>query len=343
MPDVKFHAITKTQYTALTPKDENALYFLTDAQQIFKGSIRYSHPVQVVSALPTGSAAVVGTLYVDTVGKITKTYDGTNWHTVGPLIATAIADGAAGSTEEAASTKAVVDYVGNEISKVNASAQSAVTSVSIASKKLSVATNSGIPVETAITGFFDGATYTGATGILKFTTNGGTEVEINLPKEDFLATASRHEVVAGDLTGDDAAVYSGCTAGDVGILMTMTQGTKLFVKLTDLIDTYTGKVPVANDTVAVTVNGYEVAASVRVSETAGNKITINADGLYVAQDTIGSGKTGVVLVADASGVASDSGKTLGGTTLPENPTANVLATELATKTYVDAALTWKTV
>ena len=115
----------------------------------------------------------------------------------------------------------------------------------------------------------------------------------------------------------------------------MTQGNKLFVKLTDLVDTYT-----ATDTATVdmTVAGYEISASVKVSATAGNLLTIEADGLYVAPTKVAAGTANGLVIAAADGALSNSGKVIGGATLAETPNENTLATEAAVKASADGKL-----
>ena len=61
MSQILFYTGTKAQYDALTTKNENALYFLTDANKLYKGSTPFTHPVQTVSSFPaSGEAGVCG-------------------------------------------------------------------------------------------------------------------------------------------------------------------------------------------------------------------------------------------------------------------------------------------
>ena len=57
---------------------------------------------------------------------------------------------------------------------------------------------------------------------------------------------------------------------------------------------------------------------------------------------VGTGKTDQIITANANGDAAASGKTIGGEALAATPTASVVATEKAVKTYVDGYAVAKT-
>lgn len=62
---IKFVYGLSTAYAALSPKDENALYFLTDTKQIYKGSTLVSDcNIRFVETEPTAATAEEGMLYV---------------------------------------------------------------------------------------------------------------------------------------------------------------------------------------------------------------------------------------------------------------------------------------
>ena len=77
MSQVLFYAVTAEQYANLATKNENAIYFITNGNRIYKGSVPYAHPVAVVDEFPvTGEA---GTLYIHKSTYEAKTYNGTAW------------------------------------------------------------------------------------------------------------------------------------------------------------------------------------------------------------------------------------------------------------------------
>lgn len=60
----------------------------------------------------------------------------------------------------------------------------------------------------------------------------------------------------------------------------MQNSDKLFVKLTDLVDTYVADNDGAKG-VTVTVSNYKISAEMKVSATNGNMIELKTDGAYV--------------------------------------------------------------
>ena len=336
MADVKFYYLTKAQYDGQDSKDANGIYFLSDTKVLLRGEEQFAKDIEIVSVLPETGNARTGVMYINSTNKTASYFDGSAFQTIVPELSTSISG--AGDNTHIPTTGAVTNYVDAAVEEIQTSVGTAVTTVSYdaVAKSISVK-NAGTAeaVVTKLSGLVDGASYNGGTGVLTLTTNGGTAVTVNLPKEDFLASAARKEVEEGDLTGPDSAVYAGCAAGDIGILLTMTQGTKLFVKLTDLVDTYT-----ATDTATIdmTVSGYNISASVKLSATAGNLLTAEADGLYVAPTKVAAGTANGLVIAAADGALSNSGKTIGGATLAGTPNENTLATEAAVKAAADGKL-----
>jgi hypothetical protein len=180
MAKVLFYTATENQFQALSVKDENALYFITDTGELYKGSVRYSFPVKQVTDFPaTGESGVI---YVSTTGEA-KIWAGTSYIALGSNLA-----------------------------------------------------------------------------------------------DNFVSAAVRHEVTA-DEAGN--GIYTGMTAGDIGILFTMNAGNQLFVRLTDLVDTYTAD-NASSQGVTVNVDGYKISAEVNLSKAENNQLTLGADGMYVA-------------------------------------------------------------
>ena len=252
MSAVKFFILTSTQYAAIDPKDDGTLYFVSDQNRIYKGTVPYSHPIELVDKFP--ATGLVGTLYVNTSTKEGKAWNGSAWVTVQLAVSTTLDD----SDEAIPTSKAVKEYVDGAVENIVAGG-GAVTDVTYADKTITVkkGTNSAMPLQ--LTGLVDGASYEGASGKLTFTTNGGTPIEINLPVEQFLAAAAY-----------DAETHV--------LSLTMTDGSKFDVDLGDLIDMYE-----AGDTesISVDVSGGTITATLKVSSEAENQIQIKGDGVYV--------------------------------------------------------------
>lgn len=180
MAKVLFYTATSEQYNALATKDENALYFITDTGELYKGAVRYSFPVKQVTDFPaTGESGVI---YVNSSGEA-KIWAGTGYIAMG--------------------------------SNLN---------------------------------------------------------------DNFLSSAVRHEVTTEEAGN---GIYTGLVEGDVGILFTMNDGNQLFVRLTDLVDTYTADNSTAKG-VTVTVDGYKISAEVNLSAESDNQLTLKEDGVYVS-------------------------------------------------------------
>ena len=115
---------TQANYNALAEKDASALYFTTDTQKLFKGSVDFSAAVRVVASLPASGAANNVLYVVNDGGYKSAAYTvngGTSWTTIALETIQEIVDDteAAGyngnSTVTVPSTKAVVDYVTSKV------------------------------------------------------------------------------------------------------------------------------------------------------------------------------------------------------------------------------------
>lgn len=254
MSQILFYTGTKAQFDALSAKNDNALYFLTDVNKLYKGSTAYTQSVEVVDDFPT--AGTIGVIYVKSGSYEVRTWNGTGWITMALPIVTSIGDNS--GNQEIPSALAVKSYVDGQIADVASGVSGAVTDVTFANKSISVQKGSGAPVETALSGFFDGVSYDGATGVLSFTANGGETKSVTLPVENFLSAAS-FDHATGILT------------------LTLTGGEAVTVNLADLVDAYTGT---TGATANVSISDGVVSASVNVSGDPGNILQSKGDGLY---------------------------------------------------------------
>jgi hypothetical protein len=125
---------TQANYNALASKSASALYFITDTQKLYKGTVDYSASARVVAALPAAGSAANNVLYVVADGAFTQaavtTDAGTTWTKISVKTIDVIDDDSTSAgyngndTNSVPSTKAVVDYV---VSKVGTSG--AITSI----------------------------------------------------------------------------------------------------------------------------------------------------------------------------------------------------------------------
>lgn len=118
---VKFVTGTAAQYADLGTKDQDTLYIITDARQIYKGDICLSGGIyKTVSSFPgTGE---VNTLYVNTTTGRVSYWNGSGYQTVVPATGKTISG--AGDDTHLATTKAVVDYVATQVADLDVGALS---------------------------------------------------------------------------------------------------------------------------------------------------------------------------------------------------------------------------
>lgn len=118
---VKFVTGTQSQFASLGTKDQDTLYIITDARQIYKGDICLSGGIyKTVASFPgTGE---VNTLYVNTTTGQVSYWNGSGYQTVVPATGKTISG--AGDDTHLATTKAVVDYVATQVADLDVGALS---------------------------------------------------------------------------------------------------------------------------------------------------------------------------------------------------------------------------
>lgn len=118
---VKFVTGTQSQFASLGTKDQDTLYIITDARQIYKGDICLSGGIyKTVASFPgTGE---VNTLYVNTATGQVSYWNGSGYQTVVPATGKTISG--TGDDTHLATTKAVVDYVATQVADLDVGALS---------------------------------------------------------------------------------------------------------------------------------------------------------------------------------------------------------------------------
>lgn len=90
MPDTKnvmFKRGLYSAYAGLTPKDEDTLYFTTDAGRFFLGDDEFGRQMKFGATAPaTTVAGTEGDLYLDTTASKLYRYHGTAWGAVGTIV-----------------------------------------------------------------------------------------------------------------------------------------------------------------------------------------------------------------------------------------------------------------
>lgn len=258
MAEVKFQYGTKQRYDALTTKDNDTLYFVTDTLQLFKGTFEYTKSVKLVSALP-GSGQIQGVIYIRLGDMTLHIWNGTEYLQLNKTVVTAIPSTGA-SDDNMPTTKAVADYVQAKIEAVTGGKGLFVTDVTYKDGVLSVKKGDE-PITTTLSGVVHEPTYEAETRTIRLPVFGGDELVIALGKDAFVSSGSYN-------------------AKKKTIDLILTSGDPVSIPVGSLIDIYTG---IATSTANVSVSAdNKISVTVRVSAKANNSITIEDDGLYVA-------------------------------------------------------------
>lgn len=171
MSYVQFFAVTATEYAAIATKDDGALYFLTDQNRIFKGTVPYSHPIELVTDFP--ATGLVGTLYVNSTTKEAKAWNGTGWITVQLAVSTTVAD----NDTTTPTGRAVKNFVETALEGfVNGATFDGATGV------LSLETPSGTPItiNLPVEQFLAAAAYDAETHTLTLTMTDNSKFDVDL-------------------------------------------------------------------------------------------------------------------------------------------------------------------
>ena len=99
---------TKANYTALSTKSADALYFCTDTFELYKGTDSYTKAVRVVDGAELPSNKIQGVVYILNTGEACY-WDGSQKQTLGLPKTTSISN--ASTDNEVSTGKAVYDFV----------------------------------------------------------------------------------------------------------------------------------------------------------------------------------------------------------------------------------------
>lgn len=326
MAMIKWVITTSTAYAGLDLKDTNALYFLQDTQEIYKGETSFTQSIVMVEdRFPAKGAQ--GKIYIHGTTLEGKVWNGSAWKTVIQPVATSLSDSA--TENKAVSGEAVKAYVTEKLTTAITGKFVDGITYDKATKELSY-TKNGTATKVGIEGFVTGASYDGGSGKLSFTVQGGEAIDINLPKDNFVKSGLYNKV-------------------SKEIVLTLVDGSEVKIPAGDLVDINEFQ---STETVELTSSPEGVvSANVKISATEGNQITKNADGLFVAAtdisgklDKVTAAKAGEIIVANADGTVKVSGKKAGGATLADSPNENTLASEAAVsaiKTALESSINAK--
>lgn len=308
MSMIKWVIGTSTQYKALSQKDPNTLYFLSDTQEIYKGSTSFTQSSELVENFPESGAQ--GRIYIHSTNLEGRVWTGTTWKTVIQPIAESLTDGEV--ERKAVSGEAVKTYVKQH---VTAAIADKVDGIGYDKEKKQLTYTKGDQTTAVdIGGFVTGAKYNPQSGILSFDVQGGKSIHINIPKDNFVQSGRYDEATKN-------------------IILELGNGEEVQIPAGDLIDVTEFE---STETVELTTEGGIVKANVKLSTASGNQLKLNGNGLYVEAtdisnklDKVDEQREDEIIIAKADGTVKTSGKKVGGTTLSDSPNGNTLATEAA--------------
>ena len=318
-------------YAALESKDTNALYFIEETGEIYRGAKSYTEAVVFYNtdgagtpARPTAGAA--GKIYVDKTTGEGFAWNGTEYVQVVRGVDTAVTE----SSDKLITSGAVKTYVDTAVEAAKGEVETVTDKLvkSVAwnetNKTIDVTLGDDSVSNVSITKVATSLEYASGTGILTLKDAAGTALnEINLPLEQFVQSG-RYDADSGN------------------IVLVMNNSTEIEIPATALVDVYTGA---ASDNVTVNVSDLNViTATVKVDPVEGNLLQSTVDGLKVMADTtkmdkLQSATPGMVVVvaADGANVTASTVK-VGGEALEGTPAATTLATEKAVADAIAAAV-----
>lgn len=310
MSMIKWVVTNSAAYAKLGLKERNALYFLEDTQEIFKGDISFTQSIVMVNGNQFPQKGAQGKIYINSTNLEGKVWVDNAWKTVIEPIATELTDDR--SEKKAVSGDAIKTYVKQKVSEAVTGKFVEGIDYDRTSKELSYIKN-GQTNKIELAGFVTGADYSKDTGDLSFTVQGGETIKINIPKDNF--------VQSGEYNKDSNE-----------IILTLANGQKVVIPAADLVDINDYE---STNTVELKATEGKVSANVIVSKAEGNKLQSTEAGLFVEAtdisgklDKVTEGRADEIIIANANGTVTTSGKKVGGATLTTSD-ANTLATEAA--------------
>lgn len=279
----------KDSYDKLDPKNENTIYLCTDSRELFAGSLLFTGGLRTYTGnLPTVPATEV--LYFNVETGVGSYYTGTEWKTAIHATITAITTGADDNTIPTA--KAVKDYVDELVAEITGGS-GIVTDVGAkagANGTIVVTKGDGSTQDVGLTGVAHDVVYDSASLKLTIPMVGGTDLVINLPKDNFV----------------ESGAYNAATKA---IDLTLKDGTVVSIPAASLIDIYTSGSG-ANDTVSITVtDDNKISATIKVDTT--GVLGIKADGTLTIDLTAYATVTSVEALQDAIDILNGDATTAG--------------------------------
>lgn len=327
MAKVNFQTGTLSQYTSLSAPNTDTLYFITDAQRVYKGNVDVTQNIVIVTGFDTeggiySDSAVETKMYINPTTWEMRVKNGSSWSILSPGY---ITDGTnwttvvANSAGKFATVKAINDALSDTLSSIAPD-----VSYDNATGTLTVGETTA-----RLTGVVNGISYNSSQiqlTVSSISASGEpTTQTISLPKDNFVRSG-RYEAnwdLPGGGTGP--AIILTVNGGEG------TEDTEVVIPAASLVEVYTG-----GSTQSITVNVSEdnqITASAIIDSAAGNALVSGEGGLRVS--IIGTDVTdGNLVLADGTGKLKDGGVTVlasgaMGNSSTQIPVASVIATAIS--------------
>lgn len=322
---IQYVVLTRTQFDAIALKDSTTLYFISDTQELYRGSMNFSSAIVFYNDGERPAKGAIGKLYINNANKEGSTWNGTAWSVVIPAISSTVLDSNNQGVQLPVSGAAVKSYVESVAATTLAQCVTAIRWDS--TNKALVYTVNSNETSVPITRLATALGYEAATGVLSIKDlNNEIISSVNIPLDNFV-------------TG---GYYDNTTKS---LVLNFQNGTRVNIPAADLVqlyhesDTDSVDITIAND---ATTGENKISANVKISNAADNAIEVKSDGLFIPStatkmDKVGAGHEDEVIVSDATGNASASGYKIGGSTISTN--TSVQPTLLATEAAVTAVKT----
>lgn len=325
---VLFSATTLSAYNALDPKNNYTLYFLTDVGKIYKGSTDVTSAVVKVGSFPEVANAVEGKLYV---GPVTSGADATGFIKV--KVGSELIDIVPGYYTDGANWASADSGKFATIGLIKSGIQSAIDAITYTTtfdnSTGTVNVNDGTGA--VLTGVAHDPTYNASQLKLTIPVYGGSNIEVNIPKDKF--------VTAGKYYEDYPEAPAEATHHKVIVLTIDNQEEPVIIPAEALVNIYTANNEGKDVAITVTDESNQISASVVIDPAQGNALTTSASGLKVdvsgKMDKIASATGSKIALTDAEGNVVEStysiisGDTALGTEDTQVATAKVIAAAIS--------------
>lgn len=252
---------TQAQYDALATKNPNYLYFTSDTNKLYKGEVDYTDSLIKITTVP--ATGVAGKIYFEqSTGQVKAYVDGA-WTVISYPIVTEIDVNADDAHIPTAS--AVKDYVDDIVGGDGVVAN---VENGTAAGKLKITMGNGSTSEFGISGATLNPTWNEITRQLTLPVMGAngtvTNVVANIGKDIFLESG-RYDSAAKEIV----------------LVLNDDNETEIRIPASALYNDYTGG---ETATIDVDIDGttHEITATAKISSTAGNALTSDANGLYIS-------------------------------------------------------------